>query len=374
MVTGPSGPMTADELFAAQQYAEAEAAYRNLIAQQPANGMTHKGLGLALLMQGKVDEGVAECGKAAALLTTDTECRYAYAFALGQAGRYEEAIPELDAALALHPSHVPSRQALLYCLLQSGRKHADLDHVKADTFFERAHKLDSQNAEITAEYLVFLFKTRKLGKLVKYVGELTDDQKNNRYIKPVLDRVHADSEADLHLKQAAMTKKPIGLVPNAPKQKSIQEVPCPQCGRPMMNYAAICPHCNFQVRAYGSFAGRDTGPAYSWQEVAYTILSIRWCLDAVRMIIMAFALNIVGFSAFLGYIGCANLAIGLGLVFKQEWIAFIAKIMCYGNVLFNGLAAMQAAMLGHWGLAALPFFTMCMAGFFIYLISFVVDS
>lgn len=367
--------MTADELFAAQQYAEAEAAYRNLIAQQPANGMTHKGLGLALLMQGKVDEGVAECGKAAALLTTDTECRYAYAFALGQAGRYEEAIPELDAALALHPSHVPSRQALLYCLLQSGRKHADLDHVKADTFFERAHKLDSQNAEITAEYLDFLFKTRKLGKLVKYVGELTDDQKNNRYIKPVLDRVHADSEAELHLKQAAMTKKPIGLVPNAPKQKSIQEVPCPQCGRPMMNYAAICPHCNFQVRAYGSFAGRDTGPKYEWQEIAYTIIAILYVLTAGAQGIYSFINNMktstggveLAFNA-------VSFAVGLGLLFRQEWLAHLAKIYLWLNSAWTSLMILLSMMAGLWLVALIFTAILALNCFFIYLINYVVGD
>jgi len=370
----------ADELYAKQDYAAAADEYPRLVEAQPNSTAAMKSLGLALVLSKKVDEGIQICKTAAAMQPANAELRYAYGYALGAANRFGEAIPELDASLSLQPNHVPARQGLIYCLLNHGQALTQGDPVSAEQNLDRAHKLDAKNPHITSVLLDFYVKAGQRGKAVKLIQSLDNSMKDQPPLKDQLTALENDPEYQRHLRQVSVAQQAagpsIGAAP--PPASTLKQVPCPNCKQPIMDYAAICPHCNFRIRATGTFAGRDTGPKYEWQEIAYTVMSIIYVALAVYDLIGILPTvqkeNFQGPMTFLFIVFGVRLLIGLGLLFRQEWIAFIAKICCYITLLVSSYMFMLAMGFGSWIGMGLQALDLAIAGFMVYLINYVIGD
>lgn len=86
-------------------------ALRKAVELNPLDPTIHRELGLALVVAGRVDDGVAELDRAADLDPQDPEAPFHAVMALYDAERYEEATARIDAMLIPHPWH--GRAALI---------------------------------------------------------------------------------------------------------------------------------------------------------------------------------------------------------------------------------------------------------------------
>jgi tetratricopeptide (TPR) repeat protein len=334
-----------------------------------------KAYGLSLALAGRVDEGIEACRKAAALAPMDPECRYAYGYALGAAKRYEEAIPEMDAALFLAPNHLPAKQGLVYCLVSASPFHEDEDPQRAEQYLDRAYKLDSHNPQLLAVLLDFLIRRHQVGKAIRLYQTTDDRVRAHVAMQPVIAKLESDPAFQRAFRQANMAQQ--SALPNAspvaPGQ-ALKQVPCPNCRHLIMDYAAICPHCNFKIRATGSFADKDQISDFIWQELALTIIAIVWCLIAIKDVYMGLQIKEDGMRAFFTTIAVGELGIGVGLLARQDWIGFIAKIFCWLSLGF-GVYSFMINWFGlhHVLMALLDVFKMGVTGLLIYLIGYTMD-
>lgn len=363
----------ADQLYNQRQYAEAAEAYAQILSTSPTSAHALKGRGLSLLMLGNTSEGVASCSQASSVSPTDPEMRYAYGYALGTAGQYEAAIPELDATLNLQPNHNAARQALVYCLIQCSRQTADTEPDRAVAFMDRAHKLDRNNPDTIAAAFTLYFHINQPRKVLKVVETLSGDERSHPTVRPFVERLLQDPAMAMSLRSSDSVAAPAPK-PAQPAQ-TMQQVPCPKCALPIMSFAAICPHCGHQNRPVGSFQGRNTGPDHTWQEIAFVIMAILYTvMGIVELLPVILARNSLhGFEGYYGFVGLVDFCVGLGLLFRQEWIGFIAKIMCYKSMLF-GTIFMLVTFFGAHYLQALGWLVQAsVAGFMVYLINYEMD-
>lgn len=369
----------ADELYANQDYLGAAEEYKKLLENQPANPVLRKQLGLALTLGKKIDEGLEQLKTAAAMQAADPEVRYAYGYGLGMAGKFDEAIEELDVALNLQPNHIPARQGIIYCLLTSGQALAQVNPVLGEQRLDRAFKLDPKNAHVASTLLTHMVRSNQKGKAINFIKDLDAHIKTQTPLKENLEKLQIDPEYMTHMKQLAMAQKSTAPAPVAPNAGgTFKQIPCSACNQMIMDYAAICPHCNTRLRATGTFAGMDTGPAVEWQEVAYTIMSIFIIGLSILGIFLSFpdaqkgGFKEVGTVPFVA--ACFQLFIGLGLVFRQEWIGFLAKIFLYLRVAVSLPFFAVYLFAGRWLVAGEHLLQIVVAGFMIYLINYVVGE
>lgn len=369
----------ADDLYAKQDYVAAAEEYRKLSQMQPGNTTVMKQLGLALTLGKQVDEGIATLKTAAAMQPSDPEIRYAYGYAMGTAGKFDEAIEELDAALNLSPNHIPARQGLIFCLLTSGQAIAQVNPQLGEQRLDRAQKLDPRNPHVAAALLDFLAKAGQKGKVINFVKDMDSQAKGQSPVKELIEKLEQDPDYAVHFKHATMAAKSAApaVAPAAPGG-ALKQVPCPGCKLPIMDYAAICPHCNMRIRATGTFAGRDTGPKYEWQEITYSIMSIVIIGFAILGIVVSFPdAQKGGFqdvSAISFIASCCQALIGLGLLFRQEWIGFLAKIFLWLRFALNLPFFAVYLMAGRWLWAGSHLLELAVAGFMIYLINYVIGD
>lgn len=69
----------------------------------------------------------------------------------------------------------------------------------------------------------------------------------------------------------------------------------------------------------------------------------------------------------------ARFVLGLGLIFRWEWISFIAKIFLWLSVASNGFFAMLMIMAGIWVPGLIFLVTAGISAFLIYLINYCMD-
>ena len=325
----------ADALFEKQDYLGAAEEYRKLTSSHPENPQVLKQLGLSLTMGRLVEEGIRHLETAASLQPADPEIRYAHGYALGVAGRFDDAINELDAALNLQPNHIAARQGLIYCLLTSGQAICQVNPMLGEQRLHRAAKLEALNPHVANAYLKALVNSNQKGKAVAYIGELDASVKAMTPLSELLAELEGDPEFALHLKHASMAPKSLDPSPGG-HSRSIQQVPCPACKKQVMNYVTVCPHCGLQIRAGAGFSTRRNSPTGEWKDIAFTLATISWLFLAGLEFWIAYpmaqksklgnmySVQVVAtiFQAFFG----------LGLLFRQEWLSFIAKIYSYISI------------------------------------------
>jgi tetratricopeptide (TPR) repeat protein len=161
----------------AATYSDIERLWRTTLARNPECWMAHTNLGLVLLQQGKIDDGIAEyrsalqmqpdswdaeynlgtallgkaavdeailhCERAVQMRPTDPDALVCLGNALFQKGRIDEAINHYEKAITLHPDHFLARYSLGHALLEKG----DLDgaiQVCRSALLLRPADVDSQ--------------------------------------------------------------------------------------------------------------------------------------------------------------------------------------------------------------------------------------
>jgi tetratricopeptide (TPR) repeat protein len=365
----------ADQLYASRQYPEAIDLYRQVLELTPMSIPTMRSLGLALILSQQLDEGLEYCRRAASIEPRDPENRYAYGYGLGVANQYREATYEFDEVLALQPYHIPAKNALVYSLLNYSKQLADNDLIAAEGPLDRAYKVDSGNPEVVAALLGLYHESGQRGKAMKLLGSMPDPIKNHGMVRPVVERIERDPEYQTALRQAAVSQQVTRTsgATAAPHQPAMHQIPCPNCRQMIMNFAAICPHCNFQLRQVGTFAGRDRGPAYAWQEIALTIMALLWIIAAGFDFYRGMQVQIEGLQGFLLILAGSRLVVGLGLLFRSEWISFIAKILCYISLFSGGYGFMITMAMGDVVGMIVNAITIGVAGFLVYLINYCMD-
>lgn len=365
----------AADLYRSGNYDEAVEEYRRLIAITPDSAQALKDLGLALVKAQRIEEGIQACEQAAMLQPADAEVRYACGFALGSARKYSQAAEHLDAALNIQPNHIGAKHALVYSLLTHGTEIAASDDpYAAEGYLDRAHKLDPQNPQATAALLEFYVKTQQKGKAVKMFLALEPNSKVLPALQPIVAKINADSEYQVAVRQAAYTTTQGGITRPASAPQAFQQVPCPNCKQPVMDWTAICPHCNFKIRDIGTFAGRDAGPVHEWQEIVYTIMAVLWSLSAAYDLYRGLQLKIEFLRGPVVILSAFSLICGIGLLFRNSLLAFICKILAYITLFWAAYGVMISLGLGAWGSLAFNVVQIGIAGLLVYLINYVVGD
>jgi Flp pilus assembly protein TadD len=102
---------------------EGIAQYRSALQMQPDSWDAEYNLGTALLGKAQVDEAILHCERAVRMRPTDPDAQVSLGNALFQKGRVDEAIAHYQAAITAHPDHFLARYSLGHALLEKG----DLD-------------------------------------------------------------------------------------------------------------------------------------------------------------------------------------------------------------------------------------------------------
>ena len=99
---------------------EGIAQYRSALQMQPDSWDAEYNLGTALLGKAQVDEAIVHCERAVRMRPTDPDAQVSLGNALFQKGRVDEAIAHYQAAITAHPDHFLARYSLGHALLEKG--------------------------------------------------------------------------------------------------------------------------------------------------------------------------------------------------------------------------------------------------------------
>ena len=165
-----------EELLARHDPAAAEDALRRAVASAPGSARARSDLALALSMQEKFPDAVAEIKKAVALEPRNPRYLVQYGMALYASGRPAEAAPILRKAVTLSPGQTQAEFLL-------AAAYADSGDDRASAAFDRALKADPDNV-------------RARGLYARYLWDSGREEEGNRIMDEALKRF--PNEAALH--------------------------------------------------------------------------------------------------------------------------------------------------------------------------------
>jgi tetratricopeptide (TPR) repeat protein len=379
-VSAHQDPRAGIQLYMNQDYAGAEKALSESLNNKPvwAEGWSY--LGYAQYMQQKYTEAAASLEKAVMMDQDNAEARFGLGLVWAAMKRVDSAIACWDETLRLKPGHADAKRSLVGGLLFRAQNHlADKDYDRAELDMERAIKIDRtlpQAYVALANHFISQGMTQRAQKTIsEALGYLPEDQ----HIAALAAKLNVDAN-----KNAQVAAQDIQARQQVQKA---QEVPCPNCKRPVMEWAAICPHCAMQIKAIPSmFAARQAATkAYAWQDVMYYIVTVVWILFGVvplALIVLAilafgsqadqagYGPNITGLAMIPGVFGLARLLLGVGLLFQNDWCMSIAKWVCIIFILKNLLWIMMDyyghSMFG----VVMDIVSICLDGFLLYLLNY----
>lgn len=192
-----------------------------------------------------------------------------------------------------------------------------------------------------------------------------------------LTKLADDPEFSKILSHAAMdhrvanVQNSMKVAPNPATQQSgyVRYVPCPACKQQIADFAAICPHCQTRLKATGTFAGRNTGPDYTWQEKALTIMAILILLFNIVSMALTWSLtHEFSISMAFSILGCA---VSLGILFRNDTIMTFAKWIYILNLLGSILGLLYGFVNPVYLIA--PLMGIGFYGFMVYLLTQEVD-
>ncbi len=420
MVTQPE----AEAAYQAGDYSTAAHIYGELLAKEPNSSSLLRGYALSQGLLGNHTDALEAARKAAKIQPADPEVRYTLGYLLGLSGDHRAAVSELDTTLILKTNHVPARLALVASLVMDGEASETDDKEHAEQVLSRAYKMDQRNPATVNAYLQFLHRTGQRGKVVRELSNLDESIKGLAPLAAFVGKVKMDPQYQAIGGPASST--PISSVPIQPQvamppmgsspqlfaggntadplasgaaqpaaarpqpvitgptghvyagnqaPQALATMPCPNCRQPIMAHAAICPHCNFQNRAVGTFAGRQDGPNHVWQEIAFNIICVIWGLAAAWDIVAwAQAKWEPGFLAVAGLFGVARVGMCIGLLFRNEFCGIWAKWVLYLNLFGTGMGFMISLFSGNIFIILLSAAMLGLTGFMLYLLNFVMGD
>lgn len=373
----------AKALFDSKDYAGAESGLRELTTNDPGTAENWRLLAHALANQGKVDEAAEAASKAKEIQPAYAESRYTMGYVLGAQKKWKEATVELESALALDPMHQSAKQGLVFSCIQLGGELAPVDLVEAERAFRRAYEVDSHSPHAASSLLNFLITAKRTREADIIAGSLSNDMKVHPILRPIVEKLGRDA-APVAMPATVQVDNPVANQPVTPYvdptsvirpqdnphsgQLTAANIPCPHCGLPINHIVIMCPHCNRQVRQSSVFAGRDTGPNIIWQEVALTVVGVLWCILNTFSIVVGFAAGPIGM--FLVFIGAVGFIMGLGFIFKWDFILGIAKWLIIMNLMLSCLRLVLAVGSREWLAFGVEAVFAAIAGFTLYLVNY----
>ena len=418
MVTQPE----AEAAYQAGDYSTAARIYGELLAKDPNSSSLLRGYALSQGLLGNHTEALESARKAAKIQPADPEVRYTLGYLLGLSGDHRAAVSELDTTLILKTNHVPAKLALVASLVMDGEASEADDKEHAEQVLNRAYKMDQRNPATANAYLQFLHRTGQRGKVVRELSSLDESIKSLPPLVTFVGKVKMDPQyqaiggpasstpissvpiqpqvaippmgASPQLFAGANTPDPLASSPQQaarPQQVStgptghvyagnqapqaLATMPCPSCRQPIMAHAAICPHCNFQNRAVGTFAGRQDGPDHVWQEIAFNIICVIWGLAAVWDIVAWARVKWEpGFFAVAGLFGVARVGMCIGLLVRNEFCGIWAKWVLYLNLFLTGMGFIISLFSGNIFVILVGAAMLGLTGFMLYLLNFVMGD
>ena len=332
--------MTAHELLAAGDYGAAIAAFRDELARDPNSLLSHQGLGLALAAVGQSADAVVHTAIAVERQPAHPDFRYAHGFALASGGRLDEAIAEFDTALALAPTHLGARNGLLSALTQKG---AQSDVTEAETYLDRARKLDSRNPATVGAYVDFLIRTDQKGKVKQLLPSLTDAARSDPRFADLLNRIPEDFRP---------------LQPVAP----VSAPPTVGPARLIATTSAAPP--SYQPKY------RHEADKAEWQPIAYNIVCGIWILLALLSIAGALRQDAPGATPFVVTMSLLQIGVAVGLLMRTDWISVVGRAYCILSILGQIFPFWMSLAMKAWLSFGLSVVSIAFAGFLYYLIGY----
>jgi tetratricopeptide (TPR) repeat protein len=323
-------PRAGIQLYLNQDYAGAVAQLSDALKVRPdwAEGWSY--LGYAQYMQQRFTEAGASLEKAVMMDQESAEARFGLGLVWAAMKRVDAAIACWNETLRIKPGHADAKRSLIGALIYRAQAYlADKDYDHAESDLERAIKVDRTAAAPVVLLANHFIDQNMTVRAEKTIREALAYVPNDGQIQALALKLNVQA-ADKGAQAAAQDMQARQQV-----MKS-QEVPCPACKRPIMEWAAICPHCSTQIKALPStFAGRQAAVAgITWQDVVYYVLSSIWVLNGTAILILAIATGGIaksfeGFTGFVTSIYLLMALVGVGLLFKMDTAMYIAKILCY---------------------------------------------
>ncbi|HVT14076.1 MAG TPA: tetratricopeptide repeat protein [Fimbriimonadaceae bacterium] len=358
------------QLYMNQDYAGAETQLSEAVKIRPdwAEGWSY--LGFSLYMQQKLTEAAPCLEKAVMMDQENPEARFGLGLVWAAMKRVDAAIACWNETLRLNPNHADAKRSLVGALIYRAQTYfADKDYDRGEGDLDRAIKIDRtapQPVVILTNHFIEQNMTARAQKTVKDAIAYMPNDGNVQALAIKLN-VQADKDTQV-LAQDQQARQQV--------QRS-QEVPCPACKRPVMEWAAICPHCNTQIKALPSqFAGRmDALPKVVWQDIAYYVVAALLTLQAVIPLVITMATKgpdqlFTGFAGVANVVNLVTALLGIGLLFKVDLIMYITKILCYINGFFLILGTFLAFFAGFYVAATIEFGQLSIVGFMIYLLNY----
>jgi tetratricopeptide (TPR) repeat protein len=328
------------QLYLAQDYAGAESKLSEAVKLRPdwAEGWSY--LGFSQYMQQKFTEAGASLEKAVMMDLENPEARFGLGLVWAALKRVDAAIACWNECLRIKPGHVDAKRSLVGALLYRAQGYIvekDYDHAEAD--MDRAIKIDRTAPEAVVALANHFIAQGMIPRAEKTVKEALGYLPNDAHVQALSIKLNVQADKNTHVvAQDVQAKQQV--------QKS-QEIPCPNCKRPIMEWAAICPHCNMQIKAIPSlFATRNAAtPAYQWQDVMYFIVVVLWTIvGAAPFLIIGLALGFgtafSGVEAFPMTMAIATIALGVGMLFQNDFCMTFAKWLAIIDILWSILMAM----------------------------------
>jgi tetratricopeptide (TPR) repeat protein len=125
----------------AATYADIETLWRTTLARNPECWMAHTNLGLVLLQQGKLDDGIAHYRSALQMQPDSWDAEYNLGTALVRKGQVDEAIQHCERAVAMRPTDPDAQVSLGDALLRKGRIDDAIDHYQKAMMAQDNHFL-----------------------------------------------------------------------------------------------------------------------------------------------------------------------------------------------------------------------------------------
>lgn len=369
-VAGQIDPRAGINLYLSQDYVGAEAQLTEAVRMRPdwAEGWSY--LGFSQYMQQKFTEAAASLEKAVMMDQDNPEARFGLGLVWAAHKRVDAAVACWNETLRLKPDHVDAKRSLVGALMFRAQGYiAEKDYDRAEGDLERAIKIDRTNPQpvvILGNHFIDLNMTARAQKTVRdALGFMPNDGQIQAMALKVGVQADKDTQVAAHDAQA---KQQV--------QKS-QEVPCPNCKKPVMEWAAICPHCNMQIKAMPSlFATRAAEtPAVMWQDVMYYIVAVLWTLvGAAPFLIIGLTIGFKtafsGLEAFPMTMGIATIGLGVGLLFQNDFCMTVAKWLAILDILWSILMAMPHYYGKMPVLVIIDFASIGLNGFLIYLLNY----
>src|SRR4030095_14422821 len=114
----------------AATYTDIETLWRTTLAKNPECWMGHTNLGLVLLQQGKIDDGIAHYRSALQMQPDSWDAEYNLGTALLRRGQVDEAIQHCERAVVMRPTDPDAQVSLGDALLRKGRIDDAIDHYQ----------------------------------------------------------------------------------------------------------------------------------------------------------------------------------------------------------------------------------------------------